>query len=103
MDIGDTATRIEITMDGDTIVIDLLDLTGEESNLFRKAVGIPPAQAMVTGLDLDGIAALIWLHRRKRNRSLTYEQVAKTVTWRNVDMQEVAGDGETPEDASPEA
>lgn len=97
MDVGDS--KIVITVDDKKYEVDIADLTGSDTNAFRQAVGISPAQALVAGLDLDCIAGFVWLVRRRRDKSLSYDKVAKTITWRNVDLE----DGDAPDAEEPDS
>lgn len=99
MDIGNSA--VEIQVDGRTYSLDLADMTGAETAAFRQAVGVSPTQALVAGLDLDCIAGFVWIIRKRTERALGYQQVAKSITWRNVEL-DVVGD-EPEETVSPEA
>lgn len=101
MDVGESA--IEISVDGKKYTIDLADLTGQETGLFRQAVGLSPAQALTTGLDLDCIAAFVWIARKRTERALSYQDVAKRITWRNIELEVPDDTPEAVEAESPEA
>lgn len=75
--------------------IDFADLTGRDSADFRRALGIPLSQVMQQkSADVDALAALVWLTRRRMNRALPFEAVADAITYGNVQ--------ETPSDAPAE-
>ena len=63
------------------------DLTAADAGDFRRAVGMPLVSAFKDGnTDLDAIAGLVWLVRRRGQRGLAFASVAETLTYGNVDM-----------------
>ncbi len=75
-------TALAITVDGTTHTIRLANLTAIDAKDFRAAVGVSLAQAMSEGsTDLDVVAGLVWLARRKTERGLPYATVAKALTY----------------------
>lgn len=73
------------------------DLTAADSGDFRRAVGLPLSAVFRDGeADLDAIAGLVWLVRRRGDRKLSYYSVAETLTYGNVslDEDETAADAE---------
>lgn len=96
-------SALEITLDGETFTLRFSDLTAIDAKDFRAAVGIPLTAAMTEGVtDLDIIAGLVWLARRRRERGLAYATVAKALTYDTpFDMNESTGD--EPADNSGEA
>lgn len=80
------------------------DLTAADAGDFRRTVGMPLVAAFQEGTtDLDVIAGLVWLVRRRGQRGLAYAAVAESLTYGNVDM---ADDGTEPaegDEHSPEA
>lgn len=83
------------------------DLTAADAGDFRRAVGIPLVSAFSDGkADLDVIAGMVWLIRRRGQRNLAYASVAETITYGNVSQVDdeqpaEAADGNDPH--SPEA
>lgn len=75
-------SAVKITVDGVAHILDYSELTAIDSKDFRREVGIPLASVLTDkeDVDLDVIAGLIWLARRKNEPGLTYETVARSVT-----------------------
>lgn len=95
---------VAITVDGERYLIRLSDLTAIDAGDFRRAVGTSLVSVMSEGsADLDVIAGLVWLARRKRERGLKYEDVARRLTYdTSVEVAEPAGE-EGAGDHDPEA
>lgn len=91
---------LEITVDGKQHVIRFEDFSALEAREFRREMGCGLASAFSDSPDLDTIAALLWLHRRKTNPKLKYEDVAKELTYFNFDI--VDDTGAAAEDQDPE-
>ena len=90
---------VRVTVGDDTYDIDFGALTAPDAKEFRKAVGIPLA-AVLSGAqdgDIDVIAGLVWLARRKDEPALTYEQVAATISYlTTIDFEQVT-EADSPE------
>lgn len=73
--------------DGTAHQVRLGSVTGSDAKLFRAQVGTGLLEAIAGGaLDLDTIAGLVWLSRRRGGeRSLPYQTVADTLAWEHVD------------------
>lgn len=80
--------------------IDLADLTGTDARDFRQAIGVTLAQVVSAGGgDLDTMAALVWLARRRTNKGLPFAAVADNMTYGNVEQTQAAEEnGEKPVD-----
>lgn len=93
-----------ITVDGTQYKVKLSQLTAIDAKDFRAAVGVSLAQAIAGGSgDLDVIAGLVWLARRKIERGLPYAKVAAALTYdSDIDLTE-PDDAATPEDDPGEA
>ncbi len=74
------SATLRVTWDGRTDEIRLDDVTAAEAGLFRRHVGISLRQAF-EDIDVDTMAGLVWLVRRRENSRLTYEQVARSFTY----------------------
>lgn len=71
-----------ITVDGHTYTYARSDLCGIDAKDFRAAVGLRLVEVLDGGSsDLDALAGLIWLARRRLERNLTYEAVARALTY----------------------
>lgn len=92
---------VRVTVDGEQYDIDFSDLSAIDSKDFRKAVGIPLASVLTErqDADIDVIAGLVWLARRKKEPRLSYEEVAESINFTtDMDMKpagEVEPDPET--------
>lgn len=92
---------IAFAIAGENYTVNYAHLTAVDAGDFRRAVGIPLAAAFKEGVaDIDVIAGLVWLVRRAGDRTLTYEKVAATVNYGNVDFDQAADEGDP---NSPEA
>lgn len=88
----------EITVDGKQYVIRFEDFNALEAREFRRELGSGLAAAFNDTPDLDTIAGVLWLHRRKTNPKLKFDEVAKELTYFNFDVvdddEDVVGDDE---------
>lgn len=77
------SSTLEITLDDDRHTVRLDDLSAADAKAFRAAVGVPIAQVFndPTGIDLDVIAGLIWLCKRRIQPTLSYDAVSRTLTY----------------------
>lgn len=92
---------LEITVDGKEYVIRFEDFNALEAREFRREMGSGLAAAFSDTPDLDTIAGVLWLHRRKTHPKLKFEEVAKELTYFNFAVTEDSDDVQ-PEDADPE-
>lgn len=93
----------EIIADGVKYTIRMSDLSAADAGLFRKTVGLPLAAAFTEGnADIDVIAGLVWLVRRKTNPTLAYAAVAETLNYGNLEVGGDAPDAPEQEPDSPE-
>lgn len=77
------------------------DFTAAEAGDFRRELGFSLGEAFSAGsADLDVIAGLVWLIRRRTVKGLGYRQVAESITYADIeadDGTEVVGDELDPE------
>lgn len=67
---------------GDKYEVRLGDLTPRDARDFRSAVGVPLIKAVTSdSTDLDVIAGLVWLVRRRTSHQLRFEQVLDSFTY----------------------
>lgn len=65
--------------------LELADFTAAEATAFRHALGLSIAQVVNDGsADVDAVAGLVWLVRRRGAKSLPYAAVADSITYGNV-------------------
>lgn len=93
---------VRVTVDKDVYEIDFSDLTAIDSKDFRQAVGLPLMSVLTNpaDADLDVFAGLVWLARRKTEPGLTYETVARAISWTSdldIDQDVAASEDEHPE------
>lgn len=71
-----------ITVDDKTYDLDFSDITAIDAKDFRREVGIPLLSVLSDRqeADLDVVAGLVWLARRKTESGITYEEVAKSIS-----------------------
>jgi hypothetical protein len=90
------SAALAITADGTTHTVRLAQLTAIDAKEFRAAVGVSLVEAMTGGsVDLDVIAGLVWLARRKRERGLAYAKVARELNYgSDLDVTELTTEAE---------
>lgn len=97
----ETTSVVRVSCDGTTYDIDFTDLTAIDAKDFRREVGIPLMSVLSNQEqpDLDVIAGLIWLARRKGEPTLTFTEVATAINWSSdVDLLETQqAEAATPE------
>lgn len=94
---------IEIVAAGAKYQIRMSDLTAADAGLFRKTLGIPLSAAFQEGnADIDVIAGLVWLVRRRANPTLAYASVAETLNYGNIEVGGKAEPAAEQADDSPE-
>jgi len=88
---------LEIVIDGKTTVVRLDSFSGQDVKLCRGETGHAPRYWFehTDEIDIDIMAALVWLTRRKGKPGLTCDEVLESVNYGNVS---VADDGEDEED-----
>lgn len=84
---------LAITVDGNEYVIRFEDFNALEAREFRREMGTGIAAAFTDSPDLDTIAGVLWLHRRKTNPKLKFEDVAKSLTYLNFEVDDPSSDG----------
>lgn len=83
--------------------VDLVDLSAVDSRDFRQAIGTPLSEVVAAGGgDLDVLAALVWLTRRRGNRGLPFAAVADHLTYGNVEQVDADDSVESPDPTTPE-
>lgn len=92
---------LRVTVDDKQYDIDFSDLTAIDSKAFRHAVGIPLASVLANTQDgdLDVIAGLVWLHRRKNGEpSIAYDTVAASIKFTStLDIGDAEAEADAPE------
>lgn len=74
--------EIRITVDGTPYTFAMDDASSEDAAALRRATGMSLRgmfEAAANDLDIDIVAALVWLVRRRDERGLRYEQVAREI------------------------
>jgi hypothetical protein len=62
------------------------DFTAVDAGDFRRQMGISLGEAFSSGqADIDIVAALVWLVRRRTNRGLAFRAVAETITYDSIE------------------
>lgn len=84
-------TRTVFTINGDPFDIELDDISARESREFRMVLGFSVADALerIAKGDLEAIAALVWLKRRRDQVGLDFDKVAEGITYKSFDSKEV--------------
>ncbi len=94
---------LEIVIAGKKTTFRLADMTGRDAKDFRGEVGFAPIlpfrdQAL---MDIDVIAAYVWIARRKLKPTLQYDEVLDSITYDNVEVTQTGSVED--EDDDPEA
>lgn len=79
---------LEIVINGKKTVIHMDGLTGRDVKDFRGEVGFAPARAFRDAelMDIDVIAAFVWIERRKLKPALTYDEILDSISYGNVEV-----------------
>lgn len=79
---------LEVVIDGRRTVIKLESFNGREVKDFRGEVGFAPTRAFrEPGLmDIDVIAAFVWIERRRLKPTLTYDDVLDSINYENMEI-----------------
>lgn len=98
-----TSPAFEIEIGGKKTVVRLDDFDGREVKLCRGETGHPPRYWFqhTDEMDIDVIAAFVWLTRRRAKPNLTYDEVLDGINYSNVNVVTDAEDDPEDED-SPE-
>lgn len=87
---------VAYTADGVDYEVDLFSLSALEHLAAFQETGYRPSdllQAATVGRQLDAIAALVWLHRRRTNPELPFAEVASSITWGDLVSEEEVQQG----------
>lgn len=79
----DAAISFEI--DGKTVTLKIDDFTGEDDLALFQKTGVTLFEVFGGKITLFTVAGLLWLHRRKIDPKLLFEQVAKTVNFSTIE------------------
>lgn len=94
---------VRITIAGKEREFRVGEYTAVEARLFRREMGVSLQKVFRDGdVDLDIIAALWWLQRRRDNPKLTFEDVAGAFTYDDLVVPNNQ-DGGAVEEGDPEA
>ena len=95
---------LEITIKDRKTTVRLADLTGRDVKDFRGEVGFTPMHAFRNpdAMDIDVIAAFVWIERRKLKPTLTYDDILDGITYDNVKVSQTDG-GDGGDEDDPEA
>jgi hypothetical protein len=103
--VTDTAARnindleLELSVGGDVETVRFGSFTGVDARLFRQEMGMSLRRAWFAVLlrnedwDTDLVAGIVWLHQRKSNPQLLWDQVAERVTYDDMVRPSVNGAG----------
>ena len=82
---------LEVHIDGRKTVVRLDSMTGRDVKDFRGLVGFAPALAFRDPnlMDLDVIAAFVFIEKRKTKTTLQYDEVLDSISYTNLKV--VAG------------
>lgn len=71
--------RVELTLDGEKIVVDPSDIDGCEWREVKKVTGLRPKGVFegAAEMDFEALAALVWVTQRRTDPGLDFEAVLK--------------------------
>ena len=73
---------VVVTLAGKEYRLDRRQMTANDAKDFRGAVGVPLTKVMAEGSwDVDVVAGIVWLVRRRTERTLAYQTVAAGITY----------------------
>lgn len=98
------AQNLTLTIEhgGKTYTLSTGDFTALDARTFRQTVGIRLVDGFIAP-DLDAIAGLLWLHKRRTHPQLRFDDVAKTVTYESIDFNVDNGEAAEEDPNDPEA
>lgn len=75
-------TRIEVSLNGETVVVDPTDIDGCEWRLVKNETGMRPKAVFesVEEMDFEALAALVWIAKRRDDPNLGYETVLSSLS-----------------------
>ena len=97
-----TGAALAVSVDGTTFTVDPDEITAMDASALRRATGLSVRavmQAAQDDPDIDIIAALVWLARRRVERELPFKAVAEQIGYGS-DIQ--PANAEPVDEASPE-
>lgn len=97
---AEATTGLEIEVAGKKTIVRMDALTGRDVKDFRGEVGFAPARAFSEPglMDIDVIAAFLWIERRRTKPTLTYDEVLDGISYSNIKVvSDAAGDEDDPE------
>lgn len=73
--------KFELAVNGEPVTIDLSDIDGLEWRAIRQETGMRPRQLFQAAqdLDLEALAALLWVVQRRDRRDLQFDQVLGSI------------------------
>lgn len=83
---------ITLSVGGKAEQIRFDQLTAIDARDFRRELGVSLTQAFTDAPDLDTLVGLVWLSRRRRQPGLTFAQVASTIGYADVDLEDEEDD-----------
>lgn len=78
--------NVTVTLQGEPVTFRLGEMTAQDAGDFRRAVGVPLMQAISAGLDLDVVAGLLWLVKRRDQPKVSYQSIAATLTYNDLEV-----------------
>ena len=73
---------VVVQVDGKEYRLDRRQMTANDARDFRGAVGVPLTKVIAEGSwDVDIVAGIVWLVRRRTERTLAYQTVAEGITY----------------------
>lgn len=94
---ADSPAQLLVTVDGAEHYLTIRDLTALDAKDFRAKVGSSLQDALRDvyggqGIDLDRVAGLVWLSRRRSEPKLPFESVAYTLGYESEIVVDLAPD-----------
>lgn len=77
---------IQVTLDGETIDVDLFDIDGNEWATVKKQLKLKPRQVFEDAQDFDfeALAALVWIMKRRDDPQVGYDEILSGLSMRSL-------------------
>lgn len=92
-----TDLSLAFDFEGQRYELSQRDMTASERLAWRQTLGVPFPAMMMQGLDVDVIAGVIWIIKRRSDPRLAFTDIADKLRWDDFDIVRVGDEGEATE------
>lgn len=101
----DADVSLAFDFEGQRYELSQRDMTASERLAWRQTLGMPFLAMLMQGLDVDVVAGVIWIIKRRSDPRLAFTDIADKLRWDDFDIVRVGDDGsddaEVVDDADP--